>query len=86
MVTINGIQTLLNIDEQELESQTFKEPSAQWLDYNTQQQQQQKNTNQAQSVRMSSNSEVQCLIVNKKQEVHLDTTSKANVYKKVTLS
>ena len=42
MVTINGIQTLLNIDEKELESQTSKEPSAQWLDYNTQQTNKQK--------------------------------------------
>ena len=35
MVTINGIQTQLNIDEQELGSCTLKEPSAQSLDYNT---------------------------------------------------
>ena len=30
---INSIQTLLNIDEQESDNQTFKEPSAQQLDY-----------------------------------------------------
>ena len=34
MVTINGIQTLLNIDEKELDSHAFKETCAQWLDYN----------------------------------------------------
>ena len=30
----NGIQTQLNIDEQELDSFAFKETSAQWLEYN----------------------------------------------------
>ena len=34
MVTINGIQTLLNIDEQGLDNHTFKESSTHWLDYN----------------------------------------------------
>ena len=35
---INSIQTWLNIDEKELESQTFKETSTQWLGYNRHQQ------------------------------------------------
>ena len=35
-LSINGIQTLLDIDGQELESRTFKSSSAQWLDYNKQ--------------------------------------------------
>ena len=32
MVTIYGIQTLLNIDEKELDSRVFKETSAKWLE------------------------------------------------------
>ena len=32
---INGIQTKINIDEQELDNHTFKKSIAQWLDYNT---------------------------------------------------
>ena len=32
---INVIQTKINIDEQELDNHTFKESSAQWLEYNT---------------------------------------------------
>ena len=34
MVTINVIQTYLNIDELELDGCAFLETSAQWLDYN----------------------------------------------------
>ena len=35
MVTINGIQTLPNIDELGLDSLSFIESSTQWIDYNT---------------------------------------------------
>ena len=35
MANDHGIQTQLNIDEEELESHTFKESSDQWLDYNS---------------------------------------------------
>ena len=34
MITINGIQTLLNIDEEGLDSHAFNETCAWWLDYN----------------------------------------------------
>ena len=36
-LTVITLSDAYCIDEQELESQTFKDPSAQWLDYNTQQ-------------------------------------------------